>query len=56
MLSQLRTIALSGALAGFYSEDSEAAYFGVLGAVAIVVGLLVMLSTPLLKRLMEGVR
>jgi proton-dependent oligopeptide transporter, POT family len=47
---------LSGTLAGFYSEDSEGAYFGILGAVAIVVGLLVILSTPLLKRLMEGVK
>ncbi|GAA2885038.1 peptide MFS transporter [Pseudonocardia halophobica] len=48
--------ALSGALAGFYSEESERAYFGVLGAVAIAIGVLVVLSTPLLKRLMEGVR
>jgi len=48
--------ALSGTLAGFYSEESETAYFGILGAVAIAVGLLVMLSTPLLRRLMEGVK
>ncbi|MCE3552596.1 peptide MFS transporter [Pseudonocardia sp. RS11V-5] len=48
--------ALSGALAGFYSEQSERAYFGVLGAVAIAIGVLLALTTPLLKRLMEGVR
>ena len=48
--------ALSGTLAGFYTEESETTYFGVLGAVAIAIGLLVILTTPLLKRLMEGVR
>lgn len=47
---------LSGLLAGLYSEDNEAAYFGITGAVAIVVGLVVAASVPKLKVLMEGVR
>jgi dipeptide/tripeptide permease len=31
-------------------------YFGVLGAVAIIVGAVVALLAPVLRRLMEGVR
>lgn len=47
---------LSGLLADLYSADSEVAYFGVTGAVAIVVGLVVAAMVPKLKVLMEGVR
>jgi len=48
--------AASGTLAGYYSEEHEAVYFGVLGVVAIVLGGLLAALTPLIKRLMEGVR
>jgi POT family proton-dependent oligopeptide transporter len=48
--------ALSGTLAGYYSAESEVPYFGVLGAVAIIVGAVVALLAPVLRRLMEGVR
>jgi POT family proton-dependent oligopeptide transporter len=48
--------AMSGTLAKYYSEDQEVAYFGILGAVAIVVGLIVMAISPFLRRLMGGVR
>jgi POT family proton-dependent oligopeptide transporter len=48
--------ALSGTLAGYYSPASEVPYFGVLGGAAIVVGAVVALLTPVLRRLMEGVR
>ncbi|WP_239153016.1 peptide MFS transporter [Virgisporangium aliadipatigenens] len=48
--------AASGTLAGYYSEEHEAVYFGVLGAVAIALGVLLAALTPLIKRLMEGVR
>jgi POT family proton-dependent oligopeptide transporter len=48
--------ALSGTLAGYYSPASEVPYFGVLGGAAIVVGAMVALLTPVLRRLMEGVR
>ncbi|MBW0102590.1 peptide MFS transporter [Pseudonocardia sp. KRD291] len=47
---------LSGLLAEFYSEENEVAYFGITGAVAIVVGLAVAATVPKLKVLMEGVR
>jgi POT family proton-dependent oligopeptide transporter len=48
--------AMSGTLAKYYSEDQEVAYFGILGAVAIVVGVIVMAISPFLRRLMGGVR
>jgi len=48
--------ALSGTLAGYYSPDHETAYFGILGATAIVVGLLLWLISRPLQRLMGGVR
>ncbi|WP_344427476.1 peptide MFS transporter [Pseudonocardia ailaonensis] len=48
--------AISGGLAGLYSAQHETVYFGVNGAVAIVVGILVMASAPALRKLMEGVK
>ncbi|MFZ0119572.1 MAG: oligopeptide:H+ symporter [Pseudonocardiaceae bacterium] len=48
--------AMSGSLAGYYSPQHEAPYFGILGAVAIVVGLIVVLLSPMIRRLMSGVR
>jgi len=47
--------AMSGVLAGFYSPTSEVPYFGILGAVAIVLGGLLLAITPMLRRLMSGV-
>ncbi|MBN9796438.1 MFS transporter [Pseudonocardia sp. UM4_GMWB1] len=47
---------LAGVLADFYSEENEAAYFGITGAAAIVVGIVVLVLVPKLKVLMEGVR
>ena len=48
--------ALSGQLAQFYSPKTEWAYFGVLGLVAIVIGVVLGLMAPWLRRLMRGVR
>jgi POT family proton-dependent oligopeptide transporter len=48
--------AMSGTLAEYYDENHEVAYFGILGAVAIVVGLVILALSPLLRRLMGGVR
>ncbi|GAA1029319.1 hypothetical protein GCM10009557_17430 [Virgisporangium ochraceum] len=48
--------ALSGTLASYYSEERESAYFGVLGVVAIVLGLGLAALTPVIRRLMHGVR
>ncbi|MEU4558377.1 oligopeptide:H+ symporter [Actinoplanes sp. NPDC023936] len=48
--------ALSGTLAQFYSADTETVYFGVLGAVAIVLGLALAAAARPISRLMGGVR
>ncbi|RFA07861.1 MFS transporter [Subtercola boreus] len=48
--------AISGQLAALYNPANQAPYFGVLGGIAIVIGLLLAFSTPLVRRLMAGVR
>ncbi|MGH2394703.1 MAG: hypothetical protein ACRDGH_14640 [Candidatus Limnocylindria bacterium] len=48
--------ALSGSLAGFYSPDREASYFGGLGMGAIVAGVTLAAVSPMIRRLMAGVR
>src|SRR5690554_6763073 len=48
--------ALSGYLAGFYSEDNEGPYFGILGAVTIGIGVILLVLSPVISRLMRGVR
>jgi proton-dependent oligopeptide transporter, POT family len=48
--------ALSGSLAHFYRPQHEALYFGSLGAVAIVIGVIVAALSPMTLRLMAGVR
>jgi len=48
--------ALSGTLAQYYSTDTQVPYFGILGSVAIVVGIALALMTPWLERLMGRVR
>ncbi|MBM7772669.1 POT family proton-dependent oligopeptide transporter [Actinokineospora baliensis] len=47
---------VAGALAEYYTEDSEPSYFGILGAVAIGLGVVMAALTPLVRRLMNGVR
>jgi POT family proton-dependent oligopeptide transporter len=48
--------AMSGSLAGCYSPQHEAPYFGLLGVAAIIAGLVVIGLRPLISRLMAGVR
>lgn len=48
--------AISGRLAEFYSADSEVAYFGVLGGIAIVLGLALAAGSRGVLNLMRGVR
>ncbi len=48
--------AASGTLARYYSEEREAAYFGILGLVAIAIGAALALAARPIVRLMSGVR
>jgi POT family proton-dependent oligopeptide transporter len=48
--------AMSGTLATYYSEDREVPYFGILGAIAVVLGLVLLAVSRPLSRLMGGVR
>jgi POT family proton-dependent oligopeptide transporter len=43
-------------LAGYYSDQNQLAYFGTLGAVAIVVGAVLVILTPFIRKQMSGVR
>lgn len=47
--------AMSGVLSGYYDPASEFAYFGILGAVAIAAGAVVLGLAGRISRLMEGV-
>jgi POT family proton-dependent oligopeptide transporter len=46
---------VAGELAAYYDPDNEPAYFGTLGAAAIVLGLILFALTPWLRKLMRGV-
>lgn len=46
--------ALSGSLSKYYSEQNEVAYFGTLGAVTIGIGVIMVLLTKPIERLMKG--
>ncbi|RFA17302.1 hypothetical protein B7R21_00765 [Subtercola boreus] len=48
--------AISGQLASLYDLANQAPYFGALGGIAIMIGLLLALATPFVRRLMAGVR
>ncbi|MEF2976458.1 peptide MFS transporter [Subtercola sp. YIM 133946] len=48
--------AISGLLASFYDPTNQVPYFGLLGAIAIVIGLVLAAITPFVRRLMAGVR
>jgi POT family proton-dependent oligopeptide transporter len=47
--------AMSGKLAQYYSPDHEGAYFGIVGGVAIVIGVLLFVASPFIRRMMKGV-
>ena len=47
--------AMSGVLGRYYNPAREFAYFGIIGATAVVVGLAVWVLAPRISRLMEGV-
>ena len=47
--------AMSGVLAGYYDPAHEAAYFGIIGSVAVLVGIVVWFLAPRISCLMQGV-
>ncbi|MGX7824731.1 peptide MFS transporter [Actinokineospora sp. 24-640] len=47
---------VAGALATYYAKDAEPSYFGLLGAGAIALGVVMFALSPLVRRLMHGVR
>ncbi|WET79179.1 oligopeptide:H+ symporter [Amycolatopsis sp. QT-25] len=47
--------AMSGKLAQYYDTQDEAPYFGIVGGVAIAIGVLLLFGTPLIRKLMKGV-
>jgi POT family proton-dependent oligopeptide transporter len=48
--------AVSGSLAKYYDPTDEVPYFGIIGGVAIVVGVVLAVLTPVIRKLMAGVR
>ncbi len=48
--------ALSGSLAEFYSADNEVGYFGTMGAITIVLGVVMLLASKPILKLMRGIR
>jgi POT family proton-dependent oligopeptide transporter len=48
--------ALSGSLAKNYDPTNEVPYFGIIGGVAIVVAIVLAALSPLIRKLMAGVR
>ena len=47
--------ATAGSLAKYYDPAHEAPYFAVVGAIAVVFGILIALASPAIRRLMSGV-
>ncbi|WP_231726557.1 peptide MFS transporter [Kocuria rhizophila] len=48
--------ALSGSLAEFYSRENEVGYFGTMGAITIVLGVVMLLVAKPILKLMRGIR
>ncbi len=48
--------AMAGVLAGYYTVDDQVPYFGILGGIAIVVGVVLWLFNAPIGKLLSGVR
>ena len=48
--------AINAQVVKLYSPDNEIVYFGVIGAVALVIGAALYFMTPVIQRHMKGVR
>ena len=47
--------AMAGVLAEYYTDEDQVAYFGILGGIAIVVGIVLICSRAPIRKLMSGV-
>jgi POT family proton-dependent oligopeptide transporter len=48
--------AMAGVLAEYYNDEDQVAYFGILGGIAIAVGIVLIVFTAPIRTLMSGVR
>jgi POT family proton-dependent oligopeptide transporter len=48
--------ALAGTLAKYYDPDDEMPYFLAVGGAAVIFGMLLAIVSPLIRKLMRGVR
>ncbi|WP_339226287.1 peptide MFS transporter [Oceanobacillus sp. FSL K6-2867] len=54
-LSNASAQAINAQVVRFYSEETEIVYFGVIGGIAILLGILLLALAPKLKRFMRGI-
>ncbi|MBY7143906.1 peptide MFS transporter [Virgibacillus sp. NKC19-3] len=54
-LSNASAQAINAQVVRFYSEETEALYFGVIGGVAILLGIILLIISPKLKKFMRGI-
>ncbi|EPD49739.1 peptide MFS transporter [Paenisporosarcina sp. FSL H8-0542] len=48
--------AINAQVVKFYNPETEIVYFGVIGAVALIIGLVLYISSPMIEKFMRGVR
>lgn len=55
LLADAASQAINAQIAPFYTKNTESAYFGIVGGVAIIAGLVLLMFTKPIKRLMGGI-
>src|SRR5690606_21185621 len=55
-LSNAAAQAINAQIVKFYKPETEMAYFGTIGAMAIVLGIVLLIIAPKIKKLMAGVK
>ncbi|MFN2746630.1 MULTISPECIES: peptide MFS transporter [Bacillus] len=55
-LSNASAQAINAQVVRFYSEDTEIAYFGIIGGIAILLGVLLFMLSPKIQQFMKGVK
>lgn len=54
-LSSAAAQAINAQIVRFYSEETEIAYFGTIGVIAIILGIVLLFISPIIQRYMKGV-